>query len=307
MADPAARIMDTPLGLSRIPFTKMSGAGNTFVLIDDRQGIVETALKGAGLTPEGFAQGICSADRGAGADGLILIEPSRAHDFAWRFFNADGSRADMCGNGARCAARFAQEIGAAKGSSAFETGAGVVRAERAGDAIRVTLTPPGPVGPELSFALGAKAYAGRFIDTGVPHVVFRAASVADLDLPDFATLGPAVRYDPRFAPAGTNVDFVATGADGTLQVRTWERGVERETLACGTGIAAAALVTAALEGRESPVTVVPRSGEPLTVGFVRRGGGFRDVTLEGPARVLFTGELDPEALRRPGEAPAPRR
>ncbi len=294
MTDPASPNLDTPRILSKIPFSKMSGAGNTFVLIDNRQGIVDAALKAVGLTPEGFAQATCSADRGAGADGLILIEPSAAHDFAWRFFNADGSRADMCGNGARCAARFAREIGAAKDSAAFETGAGVVRAERAGDGIRVTLTPPGPVGPEMAFTLGGKPYAGRPIDTGVPHVVLPVPAVADLDL---SALGPEVRHDPRFAPAGTNADFVAVGPDGVLAVRTWERGVERETLACGTGIAAAALVMADLEGLRSPVTVMPRSGEPLTVGFTRAGDGFADVTLEGPVRVLFTAELDPEALR----------
>jgi diaminopimelate epimerase len=277
-----------------IPFAKMSGAGNTFVLIDNRAGAVEEALEGAGLTLDGFVIRVCSPFHGVGADGLILIEPSAAHDFAWRFFNADGSRADMCGNGARCAARFARRVGAAPDTAEFETGAGVVHAEVSGDTVRVTLTPPGPVTPDLAFDLGGKRLAGHFIDTGVPHVVIPVPSVADVDV---EVLGPEVRHDPRFAPAGTNVDFVAPEPDGRLRVRTYERGVERETLACGTGVSAAALVMARLGNAESPVTVTPLSGEALTVHFGRDGDGFRDVTIDGPARVLLTGEIDYEALR----------
>jgi len=279
---------------ANIPFAKMSGAGNTFVLIDNREGIVEAALKAAGLTLDGFVIRVCSPLHGVGADGLILIEPSPAHDFAWRFFNADGSRADMCGNGARCAARFARRVGAAGETAAFETGAGVVHAAFLEDGVRVTLTPPGPVHPDEAFELGGKRYTGHFIDTGVPHVVIPVPSVGDVDV---EALGPAVRHDPRFAPAGANVNFVAVTSDGSLRVRTYERGVERETLACGTGVSAAALVMAHLGKTEAPVTVVPLSGEPLTVRFTRDGEGFRDVTIDGPARVLLTGEIDWEALR----------
>lgn len=293
MTPPASEFPSGDASFS-IPFAKMSGAGNTFVLIDNRAGVVEAALKASGLTLDGFVIRVCSPLQGVGADGLILIEPSAAHDFAWRFFNADGSRADMCGNGARCAARFARRVGAAPDSAEFETGAGVVHAEVAGNTVRVTLTPPGPVGPELAFTLGGRRHAGRFIDTGVPHVVIPVPSVADVDV---EAVGPEVRHDPRFAPAGTNVDFVAPEADGSLRVRTYERGVERETLACGTGVSAAALVMAHLGKTEPPVTVVPLSGEALTVRFSRDGEGFREVTIDGPARVLLTGAIDYEALR----------
>lgn len=277
-----------------IPFAKMSGAGNTFVLIDNRAGVVEAALEAADLTLDRFVIRVCSPVHGVGADGLILIEPSAAHDFAWRFFNADGSRAAMCGNGARCAARFARRIGAARDTATFETGAGVVRAEALDGAVRVTLTPPGPLRADLKFELGGRRYTGHFIDTGVPHVVIPVPSVADVDV---EAVGPLVRHDARFAPAGTNVNFVAVGPDGALRVRTFERGVERETLACGTGVSAAALVMARLGRAASPVTVVPLSGEALTVRFERADGGFRAVTIDGPARLLFTGEIDSEALR----------
>jgi diaminopimelate epimerase len=294
MADTAPERPSGNAPIPGLPFAKMSGAGNTFVLIDNREGAVEAALKGAGLTLDGFVIRVCSPVHGVGADGLILIEASASHDFAWRFFNADGSRADMCGNGARCAARFARRIGAAGDTAAFETGAGVVHARVAGGAVRVTLTPPGPVRPDLKFELDGTPYTGHFIDTGVPHVVIPVPSVAGVDV---EALGPQVRHDPRFAPAGTNVNFVAAGADGALKVRTFERGVERETLACGTGVSAAALVMAHLGAAASPVSVIPLSGEALTVRFERAGDGFAAVTIDGPARLLFTGEIDSEALR----------
>lgn len=277
-----------------LAFAKMSGAGNTFVLIDNRAGQVEATLAEAGLSLDGFVIRACSPIHGVGADGLILLEGSDRHDFAWRFYNADGSRANMCGNGARCAARYAGLVGAAGEQVAFETGAGLVTARIRGAEVRVTLTPPGPVGAPVELKVGGETYTGYPVDTGVPHVVIPVPNVSRVDV---EALGPPVRNDPRFAPEGTNVDFVSRLADGTLRVRTFERGVEGETMACGTGVTAAALVLASLGQASPPVTVVPLSGEALTVQFRREGEAFSDVSIVGPARVLFRGELEAEALR----------
>jgi diaminopimelate epimerase len=277
-----------------IPFAKMSGSGNTFVLIDNREGVVERALAAADLSLDGFVIRVCSPLHGVGADGLILLEPSERHDFAWRFFNADGSHANMCGNGARCAARYARMVNAAGDVADFETGAGAVHAELHDGRVRVRLTPPGPVRADLPLKLGGAKFTGHFIDTGVPHLV---VPVPDVTAVDVEALGAEARHDPRFGPEGTNVDFVSVTPDGKLRVRTFERGVEGETMACGTGVTAAALVMAGLEKTAPPVTVVPLSGESLTVGFTRSGETFSDVVIDGPARVLFTGEVDPEALR----------
>jgi diaminopimelate epimerase len=277
-----------------LAFAKMSGAGNTFVVIDNRDRAVEAALAEAGLTVDGFVIRMCSPTYGVGADGLILLEPAEGYDFGWRFYNADGSHANMCGNGARCAARYAHLTGLAGESASFCTGAGPVHAQVHGAEVRVALTPPGPVGPPLALRLGGRAFEARAIDTGVPHLVIPVPRVSDVDVD---ALGSEARHDPRFAPEGTNVNFVAVTENGGLKVRTFERGVEAETLACGTGVTAAALVMAALDRVRSPVTVVPLSGEPLTVRFAAEGDGFKDVTIDGPARVLFRGEIDSEALR----------
>jgi len=277
-----------------LAFAKMSGAGNTFVVIDNRDAVVEAALAAAGTSLDGFVIRVCSPLYGVGADGLILLERSDRYDFAWRFYNADGSRANMCGNGARCAARYARLVGAGGDRVAFETGAGVVTAELSGADVRVALTPPGPVGPPMEFKAGGAAYVGYPVDTGVPHVVIPVPSVSRVDV---EALGPEIRNDPRFGAEGSNVNFVSPLEDGSLRVRTFERGVEGETMACGTGVTASALVMAELGRVSPPVTVVPLSGEALTVHFTRAGEGFADVTIVGPARVLFRGEMEAEALR----------
>ncbi len=274
-----------PMG---IPFSKMTGSGNTFVLIDNRKGVVESALKQTDLSLDRFVIRTCSPIYGVGADGLILIEDSKDHNFSWRFFNANGSNANMCGNGARCAASFARHIGITGDSADFETGAGVIHAECHGNDVRVNLTPPGTVTPDIELELGGQPYLGHFIDTGVPHLVIPVESVGQIDV---ELLGAEARHDERFAPEGTNVNFVSHTPDGAIRVRTFERGVEAETMACGTGVTAAALVLAHRGEAKSPVSVIPISGEALTVHFTKEGDTFRAVTIDGPARVLFTGEI----------------
>lgn len=264
----------------------MSGAGNDFIIIDNRhQMVVEDNLNG-------FIVNVCRRKMSAGADGLILIENSEQHDFRWRFFNSDGSQAEMCGNGARCAARFAHVTGIAGTSLSFETEAGVVSAQIHEDRIKVKM--PNPSNPELDYPLelAKRSLQVSSINTGVPHVVVMVESVADIDV---VTLGREIRYHPKFAPAGTNANFVQRIKDNAIEVRTYERGVEDETLACGTGAIASALISASQFKIKSPVGVKTRSAEYLTIYFNLQKGQFDEIYMEGNARIIYTGQLQPDA------------
>ena len=269
-----------------IPFFKMSGSGNDFIVIDNRNPVVP-----ADRVPQ-LVVGACRRKLSVGADGLILIEASETADFRWRFFNADGSLPDMCGNGARCAARFAFLHDIAGRKMAFETLAGIIAAEVEADGVRIRMTAPKGLVPDFELALNGQLVTVGRINTGVPHVVMM---VDDLDAVDVLTVGRAIRYHPDFAPDGTNVNFVSRSTDGRIRIRTYERGVEDETLACGTGNVAAALLLADRYGLDSPVALTTRSGSRLTVHFQRSQDRFEDVFLEGDARVIYHGELWEEA------------
>ena len=271
-----------------IAFTKMSGSGNDFILIDNRARVVdEEAL------PR-FITGICRRRISVGADGVILIDPSATADFRWRFFNADGSPAEMCGNGARCAARFAFICGIAGAAMRFETEAGVIHARVNGPRVSVKMTDPHSLRQAVHLDLASGVLQVSSINTGVPHVVVMAS---DLENVDVRGLGREIRFHPDFAPAGTNANFIGVDSDGGIAIRTYERGVEDETLACGTGSVAGALVAAATLNLTSPIRVRTRSGETLTVHFRRDGGRFHDIYQEGGARLIYVGHLCEEAWR----------
>ena len=270
-----------------IPFYKMNGCGNDFILIDNRAGQVAS-------DPADFSRRICRRKLSIGADGLILIESSEGFDFQWQFYNSDGSRAEMCGNGARCAARFAHELGIAGPSMVFQTDAGPIVAEMRGTQVKLKMTPPVDGRIDYPIAVDGGETIVSSINTGVPHVVLE---MDDLATADIVSLGRAIRYHDAFAPAGTNVNFVWPSGAKALQVRTYERGVEDETLACGTGCVAAALITAARRGWPSPIPVTTRSGGILTIHFQPERNGFREVFLEGDARVVYTGRIGPDAMR----------
>jgi diaminopimelate epimerase len=266
-----------------IRFWKMNGAGNDFVVVDNRAGTVG----GARLAE--FARRVCPRRTAVGADGVLLVEPSgdRACDFRMRYLNADGSEASMCGNGARCIAVFAHAVGAAGPRMRFLTGAGIVGAEVAG--LGAVIDMPEPTEPERRrIEVGRENVDLWFLDTGVPHAV---VPVDDVEKVDVAGLGRAIRRHEAFAPAGTNADFISRGRDGALAIRTYERGVEDETLACGTGASAAALVAARVWKLPSPVELTARGGR-LRVHFEERDGRFGGLRLEGPAEVSFRGELE---------------
>jgi diaminopimelate epimerase len=268
-----------------IAFTKMNGSGNDFIVIDNRRAVVPENLTD-------FVVAVCRRKLSVGADGLILIEAASDMDFRWRFFNSDGSRAEMCGNGARCAARFAYVFGIAGTRMTFGTDVGPVSAAVQGERVKVRMTRPRDMelGRRLELSSGPVTFAR--INTGVPHVVIERE---DLEAADVVTPGRELRRHPAFAPAGTNVNFVQRRADGSVAIRTYERGVEDETLACGTGSIAGALVLARAHGLASPVHMVTRSGGVLTIHFQPSGDGFDDVHLEGDARLVYTGVLQPDA------------
>jgi diaminopimelate epimerase len=265
-----------------LDFTKMTGAGNDFVLIDGRAGEVR-------LTPEQVRR-LCDRHFGIGADGLVLLIPcaSGKADWAWEFYNRDGSVADMCGNAARCFARFAQRLSGVGERVTFETGAGVITASFQGQRVTVNLTPPSDLWLCQQVNTSVGVLTVHSLNTGVPHAV---TYVPDADRAMVGTLGAEIRYHSHFAPRGTNVNFVQVLGPDFIRVRTYERGVEGETLACGTGVTAAALVSARLHGFSSPVQVKVQGGDVLEVSFVQAGDNFENVRLNGPAQFVFEGKV----------------
>ena len=273
----------------KIPFTKLSGSGNDFILIDHRRPFLPEA------TLSQWVAKICAHRLSVGADGVILIEPPgkpQQADFRWRLFNADGSPAEMSGNGGRCAARFACLKGIAKAAMVFETPAGLIQAEVVGDQVRIRFTDPTDFRWRLAVTIDGASREGHFVNTGVPHLVYL---VDDVDAVDLLALGRKSRFHPLFQPAGTNVNFIQRLDAHRLKIRTYERGVEDETLACGTGSVASALIASAVAGADSPVTLLPKGGQPLTVTFTKEGQRFRDIYLAGDARVVYDGEMGEEA------------
>jgi len=270
-------------------FYKMSGSGNDFIIVDNRNKTLDEPR-----LPQ-LVTGACRRRLSVGADGFILVEPSDRADFKWRFFNPDGSRAEMCGNGARCVSRFAFLLGIAGPRLCFETDVGVVSAEIIEDQVKIKMTDPSAI--QLNRRLPRRSGAEitcDVINTGVPHAVVQVPDVEAVDVP---ALGREIRYHDLFAPAGTNVNFTCPAGDGVVFNRTYERGVEDETLACGTGSAAVALVAAHTRGWPSPIQVHTRSGAVLKVHFDVRDGRFADVHLEGDARLVYRAEMHPEAWR----------
>ena len=272
----------------KIPFMKMSGSGNDFILVDHRKPILRSDEM------SDFARKVCRRRTSVGADGLILIEESTKADFRWRFFNADGSEAEMCGNGGRCAARFAFLKGIARASLTFETLAGILSAEVDGRRVKLEMTKPYGLKLDETISVEGKELRVSSINTGVPHAV---VFWDDLEGLDIVPMGRAIRYHPHFAPNGTNANFVRVEKGRGLSVRTYERGVEDETLACGTGTVASALVSAFKGWVKSPVSVKTRGGEILTVHYELRGNEVKKVFFEGDVHIIYEAEMWEEAYQ----------
>ncbi|MEA2163877.1 MAG: diaminopimelate epimerase [Thermoanaerobaculia bacterium] len=264
----------------------MAGGGNDFVIIDNRSGRIGDAAA--------FTRRICTPHLSVGADGVILIENTGRATFRMRYLNADGSAADFCANGTRCAARFAFVNVIAPKRMTIETGAGVIGAE-VSDGGQVTLSLPPPSGfGSRSLAVGGTTIRGNSILVGVPHYVVFLRD--NLWAQDIVPLGQALRSHPDLQPAGANVNFVVVRDRGSIEVRTYERGVEAETLSCGSGVVASAVTSALLHKASSPVKVLTRSGITLEVSFTIEDGLPRDVQLRGDARIVYRATVTPETI-----------
>jgi len=262
-----------------LAFTKMNGAGNDFVLVDNRNG--KLALTAAQV------ERLCHRHRGVGADGVILLRKCETDEagWAWDFFNSDGTTADMCGNGARCFARYIEKVAGVNGGISFVTGCGVIRAQLNGDVVTVNLTDPTGLRLNEVVPLSTGECQIHSLNTGVPHAVL---FVDDADAAMVDSLGVEIRHHEHFAPDGTNVNFVQVLSQRHVRVRTYERGVG-ETLACGTGVSASAMVTSRIHEFPSPVKVDVLGGDTLEVAF---DDDLRNVQLTGPAEFVYEGTIE---------------
>jgi diaminopimelate epimerase len=266
--------------MKKIDFSKMAATGNDFVVIDNRNLTLPAR-------PSILAERLCNRKFGIGADGLILLEKSREADFRMRIFNPDGSEPDMCGNGSRCIALYAQSNRIASSSMTIQTNAGLLKARVSGQKVKINMTKPKDMRLDIKLELKDQQYNMHYIDTGVPHAI---CFVCSLDRVDMQAFGRGIRYHKMFMPKGANVNIVKADGDSSISIRTYERGVEAETLACGTGATASALVSSYIRKCQSPVTVHTKGGT-LKIYFKRRDRDFRDVFLEGKAEEIFKGRI----------------
>lgn len=278
---------ENPLAGKTLEFWKMNGSGNDFIVIDNRQGIVNEAEM------ELLVKKACRRRESVGADGVIFVVPSDRYDFKWRFFNSDGGEVEMCGNGGRCVSRFAFLKRIAGPNLTFETSAGPVSAEVNGRRVKVLMPNPTGFTSDLDLRYHKEWQKTYFVNTGVPHVV---VWVEDLSNHPVKEEGREIRNNPLFLPSGTNANFMKVAGPDELEIRTYERGVEDETLACGTGAIACA-ITASFSGKaNSPVKVRTKGGEELIIYLRKEAGIFKETWLEGSTTIVYTAQLDQEAL-----------
>jgi len=268
--------------MAQLRFTKMNGAGNDFVMLDNRAG--ELRLDGREIAR------LCDRHRGIGADGVLVLEPAaNGADFRMRYYNADGGEAEMCGNGARCFARYANRLAGPVESLSFETPAGVIAATLQENGVTLRMSDPKDLQLDLTISVLKREIKCHYVDSGVPHVVVPVPRIAEVNVRE---VGSSIRHHERFAPRGANVNFLERRGDRQIAIRTYERGVEDETLACGTGVVASALIFAASEKAAGPIGVLVKGGDELSVDFSRQGEGFTGVTLSGPADFVFEGTFE---------------
>ncbi len=269
-----------------VRFVKMHGAGNDFIVLNGIE-------RPPDLDRERVAA-LCSRHRGIGADGLIVILSSQTADFRMTYYNSDGGEADMCGNGARCAARFAFDAGLARSPMTFETRSGTVEAEVRGEEVSVGIGDVTAL--ETGLRLAGMEGEVHFADSGVPHAVILHRDAGSVPAGEFLRLAKILRHHERFGSAGANVNLATVRGKHDIEYRTYERGVEAETEACGTGAAAVSVITARLGLTAPPVTCVTSGGDRIVVGFEATEEGARACTLLGPAVRVFEGSVRPEDL-----------
>jgi diaminopimelate epimerase len=272
----------------KLKFVKTEGGGNDFILVD-KIGRSDKNINWSKVIPY-----LCTRKHGIGADGVLVLEGSLNHDFTMRIFNPDGGEVEMCGNGARCSAYY-YALKKEVEETGFDTKAGVMKSQ-IGKGGQVKLSLPSPTQTELDFLidLNDRELGVSYINTGVPHVVVETDRLDDVDVQE---LGRSIRYHGRFAPQGTNANFVEVAGKSSLRVRTYERGVEEETLACGTGAVASAVIQSLRGKVKPPVKVKTRGGEVMKVYFKQSDkedliSRIYDVKLEGPVSQVFKGEIE---------------
>jgi diaminopimelate epimerase len=265
----------------------MSGAGNDFIVIDNRSAMI---IDGVAL-----ARKICDRHWGVGADGLLLLESSDKASYRMMYYNADGSYGGMCGNGGRCIAMFAFQKKIAGKDHKFEALGHIYAASIMAEDVSLNMRDPVSISKIRYLSIGKKKIAYQFIDTGSPHIIINIAEFSkngDLDRFDVMHWGKLLRWQKKFTPAGTNVNFMKKLESGAIQLRTFERGVEAETLACGTGSIATAIIASKKWKLRPPITIIPSSKIPLIVEFDLNGSNIQNVKLRGPAVITFAGNLD---------------
>ncbi len=261
----------------------MNGAGNDFVVIDNRNLTINLNAH--------QIEALCDRHRGIGADGILVVEPAeKGADYKFRYYNADGGEAEMCGNGARCFGRFTAHLGEeVQDIVSFETIAGTLTAEMIGEDVRIAMSDPFDLDLNADCNIESLKSPVHVLNTGVPHAV---TFVDDLENLDVVKNGAAIRYHQRFAPNGTNANFAQVLSPSHIAIRTYERGVEGETLACGTGMCAAAIIHHLLTDATSPIKVDVAGGDTLEIGFQKKSDNtFTNVTLSGPADFVFEGDI----------------
>jgi len=271
--------------MSVINFTKCVASGNDFVVIDNRENKLSEKISDFSE----FAKFSCKRRRSVGADGLLVLEDSKKGNFKMRIFNPDGSEVSMCGNGIRCSALYAFRENWCTPSMKIETKTGILQAEVKDESVKVKMTPPRDIKLDQSIGASKAIVNLHTIDTGVPHAIHFVENIEKYPVNE---MGSKIRYHKHFEPEGTNADFVEIKDKSTILVRTYERGVENETLACGTGVVASCIISSAVKGINPPVSAVTKSGDILKVYFKKEHNNFAEVYFEGKAYLVFEGGLN---------------
>ncbi len=282
--------------MEKIYFTKMSGAGNDFIVIDERE------YPGISLTPE-FISKLCDRRNGIGADGIINIADLPDYDFRMDYYNADGTSKTLCGNGARCAIKYAQFSNRLRnGKASFVANDNIYSGEMLeAEKVKFNLNEPENIKSNLKVDAAGQNINYHFVDTGSPHVIIKIGDIlkeasnednfyTDINEIPVFDIGKEIRYHSNFSPAGTNVNFIKIN-NSTIKIRTYERGVEDETLACGTGSAASAVAASLFENVKPPVLLLTRGGDELIVDFNLKNNHIENLSLTGPAKIIYTGNF----------------
>jgi diaminopimelate epimerase len=287
----------------------MVATGNDFIVIDNRLQVTphfcsphsvrdfagslgegsRGGCRGTGCRLQELAKKVCSRKTGIGADGLLILEKSKCADFRMRIFNPDGSEPDMCGNGSRCIALYAKLHKIAKSPMTIETGAGILSAAVRNNKVKINMTNPKALKLSVIIKAKGKRYTIHHVNTGVPHAIYFTGNV---DAIDMLSLGRKIRYHSSFKPQGTNFNVVEEVSGNTISIRTYERGVEAETLACGTGAVASAIISSIIKKISSPVNVHTKGGILKIYFKGNKKEGFAGVFLKGQAKEVFSGKID---------------